>query len=362
MSSRLMPPKEGAIAVDGRDDLVDVVGGQHDRHRRQATELAEQAGLALHHRQGRGRADVAEAQDGAAVGDDGDHPRRPGEAAGERGLGRDGAGDTGDAGRVGEGEVGDRVDRPGRRHRELAALVHCERGIVGEPVGPCRGPRNPGCRPWSPERNRLGWLRCVPWRSESSPFPTATCSTWCRTAIPGAGSPSGTAPTCSSGAVGHPLHAGPGEPQRLGPRRPARRPLRQRSARAGEVRLLPGRPAARRRRRPAGRLPHVRRARRRRPRLRAAAGRVPRRGAGARLPVAGRRHVGDLSGVHQLRPGARVHGLAPRPRAGPALAGRRRAGALRARPRRAPGLAEARGRACCRRRSSAPPGTRSYAG
>ena len=38
-------------------------------------------------------------------------------------------------GRVGEREVGDRVDRPGRYHRQLAALVHRERRVVGEAVG-----------------------------------------------------------------------------------------------------------------------------------------------------------------------------------------------------------------------------------
>ena len=72
MSSRLMPPKPGAIAVDGRDDLVGVGGRQADRPRVDAAELLEQHRLALHHGHRRLRADVAEPEHGGAVADDRD--------------------------------------------------------------------------------------------------------------------------------------------------------------------------------------------------------------------------------------------------------------------------------------------------
>ena len=62
-----------------------------------------------------------------------------------------------------------------------------------------RVPRDAGCRPWMQERNRgrraVLPLPCAPWRSANSPSPTATPSTWCRTATRAAGSPSGTGPT-----------------------------------------------------------------------------------------------------------------------------------------------------------------------
>ena len=72
MSSRLMPPKVGAIALTVGDDLVGVLGVQADRERVDAAELLEEHRLALHHRHRGLGADVAEAEHGAAVGDDGD--------------------------------------------------------------------------------------------------------------------------------------------------------------------------------------------------------------------------------------------------------------------------------------------------
>ena len=57
---------------DGLDDLVDVGGGQTDRHGVHAAELLEEHRLALHHRHRGGRADVAEPEDRRPVGDDRD--------------------------------------------------------------------------------------------------------------------------------------------------------------------------------------------------------------------------------------------------------------------------------------------------
>ncbi len=72
MSSRLMPPNPGAISLTAADDLVGVGRLQADREGVDAGELLEQAALALHHRHRRPGADVAQAEHGRAVGDDGD--------------------------------------------------------------------------------------------------------------------------------------------------------------------------------------------------------------------------------------------------------------------------------------------------
>jgi hypothetical protein len=95
----------GGHPDDGLDDLVGVGGVQADRDAVDAAELLEQHGLALHHRhRGRGP-DVAEAQHGGAVGDDGDGVGHPGVVLGHRRLGRDRLADQGHAGGVGQGEV-----------------------------------------------------------------------------------------------------------------------------------------------------------------------------------------------------------------------------------------------------------------
>ena len=72
MSSRFTPPKVGAKPLDRLDDLVGVLGVEADRERIDAGELLEEQRLALHDRHGGFGADVAQAQDGGAVGDDGD--------------------------------------------------------------------------------------------------------------------------------------------------------------------------------------------------------------------------------------------------------------------------------------------------
>ena len=72
MSSRLMPPKPGAIALTMRDDLVGVLGRQRQRPGVDAGELLEQHRLALHHGHRRLGADVAQAEHGRAVGDNRD--------------------------------------------------------------------------------------------------------------------------------------------------------------------------------------------------------------------------------------------------------------------------------------------------
>ena len=53
----------------GFDDLVGILGVQHDRDGIQPRELLEEAAFAFHHRQRRRRPDVTEAEDCAAVAD-----------------------------------------------------------------------------------------------------------------------------------------------------------------------------------------------------------------------------------------------------------------------------------------------------
>ena len=57
---------------------------EHDRHGGQAPELAKQGGLALHHRQRRRRADVAQTEHRSPVADNGDQSGPPGIAISKR--------------------------------------------------------------------------------------------------------------------------------------------------------------------------------------------------------------------------------------------------------------------------------------
>ena len=136
MSSRLMPPKDGAMPLDGLDDLVRVGRVQHDRDGVDPGELAEQRRLALHHRQGGERADVAEPEHGRAVADDGDQPRAPGVVAGQLLVLVDRGADLGDPGRVGQRQRLAVGERQRAAHHQLAALVHAEHRTVRiEPHG-----------------------------------------------------------------------------------------------------------------------------------------------------------------------------------------------------------------------------------
>ncbi len=108
MSSRLIAPNEGAIAVTAATISSGIGGAEHDRHRVEPGERLHQRRLALHHRQRGLRSDVAEAQHRGAVGDDGDHPGRPGVVAGRGRIVGDQAGNPGHPGRV--------------EHRQVAAV------------------------------------------------------------------------------------------------------------------------------------------------------------------------------------------------------------------------------------------------
>jgi hypothetical protein len=82
MSSRLMPPKDGSSAQTMSASFLGV--DVRPRWKQSIGEFLEQHRLALHHRLGRQRADIAEAQHGGAVGDDGNQVARPRRSASHR--------------------------------------------------------------------------------------------------------------------------------------------------------------------------------------------------------------------------------------------------------------------------------------
>ena len=85
-------------------------------------ELLEQDPLALHHRLGRERADVAEPQHRGAVGDHAHQVAARGVGAREVGVGLDGLAGCRDAGGIGECEVALGRHALGRHHRQLSRL------------------------------------------------------------------------------------------------------------------------------------------------------------------------------------------------------------------------------------------------
>ena len=129
MSSRLIPPKTGAIATTVRTiSSTSFVARQTGQASTLPNSLNRTA-LPFHHRQCCLRADVAEAEDGGAVGDDGDgvllHRQAPdlAQVVGDRTR------DARDAGRVRHREVVARLQGHTRDDLELAAEMHEERAV-----------------------------------------------------------------------------------------------------------------------------------------------------------------------------------------------------------------------------------------
>jgi len=87
-----------------------------------AGELLEQYRLALHHRLGGQRADVAKAEDGGAVGDDGDEIAADRRLPRRRRIGGDVLAGRGNPGRIGECQVPLGAERFGRCHLQLSRL------------------------------------------------------------------------------------------------------------------------------------------------------------------------------------------------------------------------------------------------
>ena len=113
------------------DDFLGVLGVQADRPGVDIGELLEQCGLAFHDGQGRGGADVAQAQDGRTVGEHGDGVALDGQVAGRCRVLGDGQADAGDAGGVGAGKIVAVAQGYFGDDFKLAAEVHQE-GAVGD--------------------------------------------------------------------------------------------------------------------------------------------------------------------------------------------------------------------------------------
>ena len=133
MSSRLMPPKVGSSAAMMSTSLSGSRLVDLDVEHVDAGELLEQAALAFHHRLAGERADVAEAEHGGAVGDDGDEVAARGERARFARIGDDRLAGERDAGRIGQRQVALVGQSLGRRDRDLAGrrqAVIVERGFA----------------------------------------------------------------------------------------------------------------------------------------------------------------------------------------------------------------------------------------
>ena len=135
MSSRLMPPKVGAEIAHAVDELVGVLGVDLEVDRIDVGEALEQHRLAFHHRLGGQRAEIAEAEDRGAVGDDGDEIALGRVVVGLARILGDGQHRHGDARRIGQRQVALRRHRLGGDDLELAgaaAAVELQRFLVGE--------------------------------------------------------------------------------------------------------------------------------------------------------------------------------------------------------------------------------------
>ena len=99
------PAEAGAEQLDSFDEPLRVGGVDLEVDRIDVGEALEQHRLAFHHRLRRQRAQIAEAEDGGAVGDDGDEIALGGQVIGLARIGGDFLDRHGDAGRIGEAEV-----------------------------------------------------------------------------------------------------------------------------------------------------------------------------------------------------------------------------------------------------------------
>ena len=129
---------------DHVDQLVRVVLRQLDVEDVDAGEFLEEAGLALHHRLGRQRADVAQAEHRRAVGDDADQVAAGSQRRRHAGIGDDGIAGRRHAGRIGQRQVALVGEPLGGRHRylagggELVVFERCCVEIVFHSVFSCR--------------------------------------------------------------------------------------------------------------------------------------------------------------------------------------------------------------------------------
>ena len=124
-----------AEQLDAIDDLVGVLGRYFEVDGIDVGEALEQHRLAFHDRLRRQRAAIAEAEDGRAVGDDGDEIALGGVVEGAVLVLGDGQHRDGDAGRIGQRQIALGRHRLGGHDFELAGTalaVEQQRFLVGE--------------------------------------------------------------------------------------------------------------------------------------------------------------------------------------------------------------------------------------
>ncbi len=165
MSSRLMPPKDGAMRTIASTSSSAVPLSMTTGMASMPGEVLEEHRLALHDRHGPERPDVAEAEHRGSVADDGDGVAARGVPGRERRVGRDGEGHLGDARRVEQGQVVPVAQRLRRVYPQLPALVSAEDralGVEERDVGRrCHG--NGSSRGWHGARpRRAGGQGCGP--------------------------------------------------------------------------------------------------------------------------------------------------------------------------------------------------------
>jgi hypothetical protein len=114
----------GAEIAHAVDEGVGVFGVDLEVDGIDVGEALEQHRLAFHDRLRRQCAEIAEAEDGGAVGDDGDHVAAAGVVEGARGVFGDRLHRHRDARRIGQRQVALRRHRLGRHHFELARTPH----------------------------------------------------------------------------------------------------------------------------------------------------------------------------------------------------------------------------------------------
>ena len=129
--------ERGAEKFHRVDEFLGVLGSDFQIDRIDVREAFEENRLAFHHGFGGERAEIAEAEDRGAVGNDGDHVAASGVVVGGRGIGGDRLDRNGDARRIGEREIALRRHRLGGDDLQLAgppARVEQQRLLIGDRV------------------------------------------------------------------------------------------------------------------------------------------------------------------------------------------------------------------------------------
>ena len=184
----IYPAKTRPEIADAVDEGVDIVGVDFQVDRIDIGKALEQDGLALHHRLRRQRAQVAEAENGRAVGDDAHQVAARRVVVGGARVFRDAPHRRGDAGRIGQRQVPLGRQRFGRRDLDLARPpggVHQQGFPVGDVFGVGHGgaggrsggqPRLYGAAPRLPIAATVTPPKGVPAGKDREPISTSGAS------------------------------------------------------------------------------------------------------------------------------------------------------------------------------------------